>query len=147
MALMVRRPAIALTVVLALLVAALAYLRDPPWLIGIESGLRGWQTGTDGVRYRWTDGHASFFVPASAPRLTIPARVTFDDRDDPPVLVSIAIDDRPADAFELRDDRWLTRTLVMPPPGGRRVRRIDIRVDRVRSGNRGIQLGEVEHGR
>jgi len=131
----------------AVLVAALAYLRDPPWLIGIESGFRGWQNGEGRVRYRWTDGHASFFVPASAPSITIPARVTFDSRDDPPVLVSIAIDDRPADAFELRDDRWLTRRLVMPPAGTRRVRRIDIRVDRLRSGNRGIQLGEVEHGR
>ena len=134
-------------VAIAMVIAALAYLRDPPWLIGLESGLRRWQNSEDGVRYRWTDGHASFFVPASARSITIPARVTFDTREDPPVLVSISIDDRPADAFELRDDRWLTRRLVMPPPGTRRVRRIDIRVDRLRSGNRGIQLGEVEQGR
>jgi hypothetical protein len=125
----------------------LAYLRDPAWLAHVESGFRGWHTGPDGVRYRWTDGHASFFVPATASSVTIPARVTFDQPGDRPVLVSIAIDDRPADAFELRDDRWLTRRLSLPPPGTRRHRRIDIRVDRVRGGNRGIQLGEVEHGR
>jgi hypothetical protein len=124
--------------------ASLAYLRDPSWLAGIESGLRGWHTGPDGVRYRWTDGHASFFVPAASSSLTIPTRVTFDQPGDPPVLVSISIDDRPADQFELRDDRWLTRRLAMPLPGSRRLRRIDIRVDRVRSGNRGIQLGEVQ---
>ena len=144
---MTMKRAVPAIVAAAFLIAALAYLRDPPWLIGLESGLRRWQTNADGVRYRWTDGHASFFVPAFAPSITIPARVTFDTRDDPPVLVTIAIDDRPADAFELRDDRWLTRRLVMPPPGTRRVRRIDIRVDRVRGGNRGIQLGEVEQGR
>jgi hypothetical protein len=144
---MTMKRALPAIVAAAVVIAVLAYLRDPPWLIGIESGFRGWQNGEGGVRYRWTDGHASFFVPSSAPSITFPARVTFDSRDDPPVLVSIAIDDRPADAFELRDDRWLTRRLVMPPPGTRRVRRIDIRVDRLRSGNRGIQLGEVEHGR
>ena len=144
-----KRAALAI-VAAVILIAALAYLRDPPWLIGLESGLRRWQNNEDGVRYRWTDGHASFFVPASAPSITIPTRVTFDSREDPPVLVTIAIDDRPADSFALRDDRWLTRRLVMPPPGTRRVRRIDIRVDRLRSGNRGIQLGpvmEVEQGR
>ena len=147
---MTPKRAVLAVVAAAILIAALAYLRDPPWLVGLESGLRRWQSTDDGVRYRWTDGHASFFVPASAPSITIPTRVTFDTREDPPVLVTIAIDDRPADAFELRDDRWLTRRLVMPRPGTRRVRRIDIRVDRLRSGNRGIQLGpvkEVEHGR
>jgi hypothetical protein len=146
-AVIVRRRLMVSIAVAALSIAALAYLRDPPWLIDVESGLRRWQNGADGVRYRWTDGHASFFVPASAPSVTIPTRVTFETREDPPVLVSIAIDDRPADAFELRDDAWLARKLALPPPGNRRVRRIDIRVDRLRSGNRGIQLGEVEHGR
>jgi hypothetical protein len=140
-----RRRALFIVLTTVVLGGGLAYLRDPPWLAGIESGVRGWHTGADGVRYRWTDGHASFFVPAASSSLTIPARVTFDEPGDPPVLVSIAIDDRPADRFELRDDRWLTRRLAMPPPGSRRLRRIDIRVNRVRSGNRGIQLGEVQH--
>lgn len=43
------------------LIALLASLRDPPWLAGLESGFRGWETGADGTRYRWTSGHASFF--------------------------------------------------------------------------------------
>jgi len=118
-------------------------LRDPVWLAGVESGLHGWRTGADDLRYRWTTGHASFFVPASSARLAIPARVTFEQSSDPPVLVRIAVDDRPADEFELRDDRWVTRRLALPPPGSRRLRRIDIRVDRLRAGNRGIQLGEI----
>ena len=131
----------AITIVAA--ASTLAYLRDPVWLAGVESGLHAWRTGPDGLRYRWTTGHASFFVPASSARLAIPARLTFDDSSDPPVLVRIAVDDRPADEFELRDERWVTRRLVLPPPGSRRLRRIDIRVDRLRAGNRGIQLGEI----
>jgi len=133
--------ATAVTIVTA--VSILAYLRDPVWLAGVESGFHAWRTGPDGVRARWTTGHASFFVPAASARLAIPVRLTFDQPSDPPVLVRIAVDDRPADEFELRDDRWVTRRLVLPPPGSRRLRRIDIRVDRLRAGNRGIQLGEI----
>jgi hypothetical protein len=123
------------------IVGLLAYLRDPPWLARVESGLRGWETAADGTRFRWTDGHASFFVPAASQAVSVPLRATFDAPGDPPVLVTIAIDDRAADQFVLRDDRWTTRRLRLPPPGRRSLRRIDIRVDRVRSGNRGVQMG------
>ena len=140
---MTRRRWIAATLAIAAAGTILAYLRDPPWLARVESGFHGWRTGPDGVRFRWTTGHASFFVPSTAPRLTIPVRVTFEDAGDPPVLVRIAIDDRPADEFELRDDRWMARRIAMPAPGGRRLRRIDVRVDRLRAGNRGVQLGEI----
>ena len=140
---MLRRVVI-VAVLTALAAGVLAYLRDPPWLARVESGLRGWETAADGTRFRWTDGHASFFVPSAAALLAIPIRTTFNGPAEPPVLVSIAIDDRPADEFVLRDDRWTSRTLRLPPPGSRTLRRIDIRVDRVRAGNRGVQLGAVE---
>jgi hypothetical protein len=135
---------VAFVVALSAVIAGLGYLRDPPWLARIESGLRGWETASDGRRYRWTDGHASFFVPASHSSLTIPLRATFGSPSDPPVRVSIAIDDRPADQIVLRDESWQQRRLRMPPPGSRSLRRIDIRVDRLRTGNRGVQLGEVD---
>jgi hypothetical protein len=125
------------------LVAALAYLRDPAWLAGIESGFRRWETATDGTRYRWTGGHASFFVPATARAIVIPARTTFNDPADRPVLVSITIDDRATDAFVLRDAQWSAHELQLPPPGSRRLRRIDVRIDRLREGMRGAQIGEV----
>lgn len=137
------RRALAAAVVAAAVAAILAYLRDPPWLASIESGLRGWETAADGTRFRWTDGHASFFVPAASPEVAIPLRATFDAPGDPPVLVTIAIDDRPADELVLREPQWTTRRLRLPPPGSRSLRRIDIRVDRVRAGNRGVQLGPV----
>jgi hypothetical protein len=125
------------------LVSALAYLRDPPWLAELESGFRRWETASDGTRYRWTGGHASFFVPAASRAIVIPARTTFNDPADPPVLVSIAIDDRQADEFVLRDAQWRAHELQLPPPGHRRLRRIDVRVDRVRPGLRGVQVGEI----
>ncbi len=128
-------------VIVLIAAAVLAYLRDPPWLAGIESGFRGWQVA-DGTRYRWTDGHASFFVSAAATTVVIPARTVFGPGD-PPQRVSISIDDRKADEFILSDERWQARILLLPPPGSRRLRRIDIRVDRVRQGNRGAQIGEV----
>ena len=138
-----RRRWLAAALAIVVVASMVAYLRDPAWLAGVESGLHAWRTGPDGARYRWTTGHASFFVPASSSRLSIPVRVTFDQPGDPPVRVRIAVDDRPADEFELRDDRWSTRRILLPPPGSRHLRRIDIRVDRLRSDNRGIQLGEI----
>ena len=132
-----------LLIVTAGLVAALAYLRDPPWLTGMESGFRRWETASDGMRYRSMAGHASFFVPADARAIVIPARTSFADREDPPVEISIAIDDRPADAFVLRDDSWKLTEIRLPSPGSRRLRRIDVRVDRLRRGLRGADIGEV----
>jgi len=137
------RRALSACLVSVVILGALAYLRDPPWLAAVESGFRSSETSTDGTRYRWTSGHASFFVPDTATAIAVPARTTFDTPGDPSVLVTISIDDRTADEFVLRDDGWHTRTLSMPPPGRRRHRRIDVRVDRVRDGNRGVQLGEI----
>jgi hypothetical protein len=127
----------------AALAAALAYLRDPSWLARMEYGLRPWETAADGTKYRWTGGHASFFVPADASTVTIPARTIFRTGD-PSVMVSLAIDDRPVDQFVLTDEAWQVRKLRMPPTGSRRLRRIDVRVDRLRDGNRGVQLGEID---
>jgi hypothetical protein len=127
----------------AVLIVVLAYLRDPPWLASIESGFRGWEVTADGTRYRWTGGHASFFVPARATVVVIPARAVFDEPGPASQRVSISIDDRAADEFVLRNGEWEVRKLRMPPPGRRRLRRIDVRVDRLREGHRGVQLGEI----
>jgi hypothetical protein len=134
---------IASAAALGLAIAALAYLRDPPWLATMESGFRPWQSSSDGTRYRSMAGHASFFVPADARAIVFPARMSFADRLDPPVEMSIAIDDRPADAFVLKDDGWRRTEVRLPPPGSRTFRRIDIRVDRLRPGLRGADIGEA----
>lgn len=125
------------------LCAALIYLRDPAWLLSTTSGMRGWETGASGTRFRWMGGHASLFVPSSAHAIEIPLRTTFDQPGDWPITVRIAIDDRIASQLVLADPNWHSIVLRMPSPGSRRVRRIDIRLDRTRDDNRGAAVGEV----
>lgn len=137
---MTKRHWTSVTVAAMLLVAALAYLRDPPWLIRVTSGLGEWQTDSDGTPYRWTAGHASFFVPSSAEFVTLRLRAPKDDPRDWPVTATISIDDRPADAVKVDAEAWSALRLRLPPPGERSLRRIDVKVDRVRSGNRGVQI-------
>lgn len=141
---MIRR-GIFILVAIALVGAALAYLRDPPWLLATTSGLRGWETDRDGARFRWTSGHASFFVPADWSAVELPLRATFDSPTDWPIVATVTIDDRPADRVVLSDDTWRRVVIRLPPRGTRRVRRMNIRLDRTRDGNRGVQLGEVRH--
>jgi hypothetical protein len=131
---------IGLTIVV---IAAAAYLRDPPWLLSTTSGMRSWETDASGMRMRWMGGHASFFVPAAAHSIEIPIRTTFQRPDDWPVAVSLSIDDRPADRVVLTDDRWRRVVLTMPPPGSRRARRIDLRMDRTRDNNHAAAIGQV----
>ncbi len=88
-------------------------------------------------------GHASLFVPSDARLISIPLRTSFDAPDDPPITVSITIDDRPVDRVVLTDPQWRLSTVRLPPKGSRQVRRIDIRVDRTRDDNRGAAVGEV----
>jgi hypothetical protein len=135
-----RRPVV---IGLVVLVGALAYLRDPGWLIGVQSGFRPWERAADGIRSRSTGGHASFFIPAAARSLTLPIR-TASGPGDSPVTVAITVDDRPAGAVELHDEGWHRLTLAVTGRSTRRVRRVDIHVDRTGRGNRGVAIGEVE---
>jgi hypothetical protein len=125
------------------LAAALAYLRDPTWLIHASHGFHRWETDGSGRRFRWTMGHAAFFVPADAVRVEIPLAAAFDSPGESPVTATLTIDDRPAERIELTDDAWRVVVLPLPPPGSRRVRRIDIRVDRTRPGERGVRVGAI----
>jgi hypothetical protein len=137
-----RRRAI-LGLALAAFAAGLGYLRDPPWLLATTSGVGRWETAADGRRFRWIGGHASFFIPSTAHAAEIPLRTTFDAPGDWPVAVTIDLDDRPADRIVLSDGAWREAVVRLPLPGQRRVRRIDIRVDRTREDNRGAAMGEI----
>jgi hypothetical protein len=133
-------------VVLALaaaLAGGLSYLRDPPWLLRMTSGMRQWEAAADGTRFRWMGGHASLFVPSDARSAEIPLRTTFDAPGDWPIVVSITLDDRPVDRIVLSDGAWRYAVVRLPPPAGRRARRIDIRVDRTRDDNHGAAVGEI----
>jgi hypothetical protein len=132
---------VVLAVVLSLAVPLLAYLRDPPWLLATASGFRGWEQGTDGTRFRWMGGHASFFVSANAHTVELPVRTSLVG-EDWPITLSVSIDDRPADRIVLADGEWHSIMLRLPPPGRRRVRRVDIRLDRTRDEDHGAAIGE-----
>lgn len=143
MALRRGQTALAGLLLVAAIVAAAGYLRDPPWLLSMTSGLRAWESDRDGRRFRWMGGHASLFVPSTARMVEIPLQTTFELTDEWPVTVNVAIDDRASDRLVLSDGEWHTIRLLMPPAGSRNVRRLDIRVDRTREDNRGAAIGEV----
>jgi hypothetical protein len=143
MAVNIRRRLVLTVVVVTVISSALAYLRDPPWLLATTSGMRPWETDGAGTRMRWMGGHASFFVPADARAIEIPVRTTFERRDDWPIAVSIFIDDRAANRVILTDTAWSRVVLPMPPRGSRSVRRIDLHMDRTRDDNRAAAIGEV----
>jgi hypothetical protein len=140
---MTRRTSLLLVTVMALALL-LGWLRDPSWLSGMTSGLGPWTRDDAGVAGRWTGGRASFFIPADARVVRIPIRTVFHDPSDWAVVVSIGIDGRPADRLELDSAEWRTVEIQLPPRGSRRYRRIDVHVDRLRTGERGVFLGEVE---
>jgi hypothetical protein len=126
--------------------AALWYLRDPVWLEDATSGLSGWHDGEGGVRFRWTTGHASFFVPADSARVTIPLRVDFGHYSHEPFRVRIDVNDHEVATVVLADEEW-TDVTIDPTPfpaNGRRLRRIDLRLNRCWGEMRlGVQVGDV----
>ncbi len=132
---------------LALLVTiacALWYLRDPAWLIGQTSGLRPPERSADGRIFRWSGGHASFFVPSGGGTIRIPLSTTFDARGAEPMGVSVFVDDVRAARLILTDEAWRDVTISLPPAGSRRVRRIDVRTSVVREDNHGVKVGEAQ---
>ncbi|HYT67339.1 MAG TPA: hypothetical protein VEL51_13015 [Vicinamibacterales bacterium] len=127
-------------------VGVLWYLHDPAWLIDQTTGLRPWHRASDGTLSRWSGGHASFFVPSNLSQIRIPVSTTFDPREpggERPMLVTFSIDDRRVGRVLLTGPGWQEVTLPMPPPGSRRVRRIDVRTNITREDNHGVQIGQL----
>jgi hypothetical protein len=141
---MVTRRIVIVLVCCALVGGALAYLHDPPWLIDQTTGLRNWERPPGEPRFRWSGGHASFFVRADAGSFELPVSTTFDERDDRPMMVTVSIDDEVVARVVLTDASWTRVHVAMPPPGRRRVRRVDVRTSVTREGNHGVRIGELE---
>jgi hypothetical protein len=129
--------------ILGVLVCALWYLRDPAWLLGQTTGLRRPERSADGSVFRWSGGHASFFVPSARRTVRIPVATTFDAGGSAPMVVSVFVDDVRAARVLLTDETWHDVTVELPPEGSRRVRRIDIRTSVVREDNHGVKIGEI----
>ena len=138
------RRTIAFALATVAIAAALAYLRDPPWLISQTTGLRRWEQQPGTPRYRWSGGHASFFVSADAGTFDLPVSAAFNAGNDQPMMVTVSVDDETAARVVLTDGTWKRVRITLPPRGGRKVRRIDIRTSVTREGNYGVRVGEIE---
>jgi hypothetical protein len=134
-------------ILIAAACGALWYLRDPAWLITQTTGLRGWERSPDGTRFRWSGGHASFFVPSDEHIVRIPVATTFDVGGSAPMMVTFTIDGSRAGRVLLTDGAWQEVTLSMPPRGSRRVRRVDVLTSVTREDNHGVRLGEPKVSR
>jgi hypothetical protein len=133
------------TIMVVSVAGALWYLRDPPWVAAVTSGMRDWEVDPTGTRFRWTAGHASFFVPSAASEMTVPIRALFPSSDGRPVVVRFAVDDRSVATVELINAaEWSRPVIPLPRRTGRRhYRRVDVRVSRVVGFyNLGVQVGE-----
>src|SRR5258708_3690747 len=84
-------------------VAALGYLRDPPWMGDVTSGMRDWDHSVPGMVFRWTNGRASMFIPSSATKVMIPLRSAFPAPGGGPVIVEVHADDRLLATITLSD--------------------------------------------
>jgi hypothetical protein len=128
------------------LVAALAYLRDPPWLGNVTSGMREWDYSESGTVFRWTAGRASLFIPSDAKFVMIPLRSGIPGplNLNGEVPVEIRVDGRFLATIRLTDPAaWVRQEL---PLGNRvthrRFRRVDLHVPRaVGQGNLGVMTG------
>jgi hypothetical protein len=120
----------------ALLVCALAYLHDPPWLGEVTSGMLRWEEDPPGTRFRWTMGRASFFVPSDATTMTLPLRAVFPGPNGRPVIVGVSVDDRWLAEIELpRPDEWVRTSLPLPRTAtSRSFRRVDLHISRTAVG-------------
>jgi hypothetical protein len=138
-----RSVAIGVGLVLAL-TGALWYLRDPAWIAGQTTGMWDREQGADGTWYRWTNSHASFFVPSDATLARLRVSTTFDANGSQPMIVTVSIDDARAARIVLTDASWHDIVVALPPRGSRHERRIDIRTNTVRADNRGARVADVE---
>jgi len=142
---MTRRHVLSIALAACAALGAAWYLHDPPWVGGVTSGILNWEE-EEGVRFRWTRGHAVFYVPSDATTMTLQMRPWFPGPDGKPVSVSITVDDRPLTEIVLRDEKaWTSTTLPLPrQASSRRVRRIDRRVSRtVPPFHLGVEMGVV----
>ena len=71
------------------------------------------------MRFRWTSGHASFFIPTDATTMTLPLKAVFPAAGGHPVSVAISVDDRWLATVELPEpSAWVRHSLPLPPPAG-----------------------------
>lgn len=129
------------------LVAGLAYLRNPPWIEEVTSGMKPWERDESGVLYRWTEGHASFYIPSNVQTMTVPVRSAVAGPDGAPVKVELRQDGALLGSIELTvPSAWTKPTFTLRASKTRRpFQRIDLRVSRTfPPWSFGVMTGQVE---
>jgi hypothetical protein len=108
-----------------LIVAALAWLRDPPWLAGYRHGFFPVEVDAEGVAFQWTAGRASFYVPADA---AVPRSFHVAAHPQFPTQVSVSVDGRLVDRFVVGPEWRKVTVPVAQATTSRRHRRVDVHV-------------------
>ena len=140
---MVMPRAIRVFAVVAVVAGVLGYLRDPSWLIDQTSGLRQWEHPAGQPRYRWSNGHASFFVPADVGAFEIPVSTPMMPGEDAPMLVSVSVDDELVARAVLTDASW-TRIHVVAATAWQPARPPHRPADELTRGDfLGVRVGEL----
>jgi O-antigen ligase len=146
--------AIAVCIVVSAPVSAARGAVEPPASQSVD-GFYGWETGSDGMRFRWTGHYASLFVPADVTHVYVPVRVPTRALGVAPMGVEVMIGGS-GQGRTLVGEPWATISLALPdaePPA--RFKRIDFKVDRTWqpalyiAGNAdlravGVQVGECQ---
>lgn len=133
-------------VALIAVAGALVYLRNPPWIEDVTSGMKPWDRDESGVLYRWTEGHASFYIPSNVETMTLPLRSAVPGPDGAPVRVELRQDGAILGSVELIvPGAWTKHTFTLRPSKTRRpFQRIDLRVSRTfPPWSFGVMTGEV----
>jgi hypothetical protein len=108
-----------------LVVAALAWLRDPAWLAAYQHGLFPVEADAGGLTFQWTGGRASFYVPSDS---RTPQTFHVAAHPEFPTQVSVLLDGRLFDRF-LAGPEWRVVTVpVAPAAVSRHHRRVDVHV-------------------
>jgi O-antigen ligase len=141
-----RTPTVSLAAVLIVLI--LIPVRARQQMAGADMehmgfGLSLWQSDPDGVRYRYSAGQSTVFLPADARLVSIPLRVVEPHRT---IQVRLRLDGRPADVVVIPADRWYELRLPLPAEASRsRFRRLDLDVsDAHPPGTSILMVGKVE---
>jgi hypothetical protein len=118
--------------VLVLISRPVIALREPlaPPVSAAVDGFYGWETGADGVRFRWSEKYASVFVPADVSRVEIPVRIPKEGRGQTPMGIDVSVDG--VDRGRIIVYEWwtnLTLDLTAAPPP-QTVHRINLKMDR-----------------
>jgi hypothetical protein len=102
---------------------------EPPASQAVD-GFSEWETGSDGVPFRWTGKYASLFVPSDVTHLSVPVRMPTR----PPALTPMSVEARIATregGLTFVNDSWSTLNLTLPALDSiSGFTRIDLRVDR-----------------